>query len=431
MGPLKALGDLLSRFRRNQQGQIAVVFALAVIPIIGGVGAAVDYSRANNSRTALQQATDSAVLAAAKDGTSNWKSVAENIFKGNLATKGAVVGIPTFTVSNAIYSGTATGTVKTAFLGLVNINEMPISVHSSATRRHLNNGPCLIALDTGAPVSDVAITFNGAPNVNLDGCTIRFNTSMACHGHGTEATAAIAVGSATGCSNQQSNASPLPDIYAPLASNISTVCGSSAPGGSWSPGSPPPPPIMKPISKGNYNEYHVCGDLTLSGNGYLFGASPGSDAVIVIENGSLTLASTASISTVRTTIVLTGNNTSPSAINFPNGGGNASTLSLSPSTDASNPWQGVSLYQDPALTNSIDENWGAGATFTADGVVYFPKANVTISGNSASNVSSCTVFVANTVKTNGSVNLSFSRKSDGCVQLGVKQYDDVVAYLLK
>jgi hypothetical protein len=188
---------------------------------------------------------------------------------------------------------------------------------------------------------------------------------------------------------------------------------------------------MKPVSRGNYTEYHVCGDLTLSGNGYLFGASPGSDAVIVVENGGVTLASNAFITAVRTTIVLTGNNSRPSAINFPSGGGNAATLSLSPSTDTGNPWQGVSLYQDPALTNGIDDDWGSGATFTADGVVYLPKANVTIRGNSASNVSSCTVFVTNTVKTNGSVNLSFSRKSDGCAKLGVKQYDDVIAYLLK
>jgi Flp pilus assembly protein TadG len=429
MTTLNAFRDLVSRFKRNDEGQIAVIFALTLIPTMTAIGAAVDYSRANSSRTGLQAALDIAVLAAAKDGTSNWTSVAQNAFNSNLAAKGATGAAASFTLANSKYSGVATATVPTAFMGLIGINFIPVSVHSSAAGASIAKGACLITLDTGKSVSDTGLTFNGAPNVNMSGCAIRSNTSLNCNGHSGGALASIAVGTASGCSNPQSNASPIPDIYAALAKNITTACGSSTPGATWSPGSPPLAASMKTISRGSYTEYHVCGDLTLSGSGYLLGNAPSSDAVIIIENGSLTLANSSSINTVRTTIVLTGNNSSPSAINFPNGNGTASTLSLSPSTDASNPWQGVALYQDPSLTNGVDDSWGPGATFNADGVVYLPKANVTTKGNSASNNSSCTVFVTNTFTTNGSINLTFSQTTNGCSNLSVKQYTGTGASL--
>ncbi len=74
--PVAALQRLWGEFRRREDGQIAVIFALATLPIAIAVGAAIDYSRGNQVRTHLQTALDSAVLAAAIDGSSNWQTVA-------------------------------------------------------------------------------------------------------------------------------------------------------------------------------------------------------------------------------------------------------------------------------------------------------------------------------------------------------------------
>ncbi len=49
-------------FRRAQRGNVAIMFAIAIVPIIGLVGAAVDYSRANAARSALQAALDATAL---------------------------------------------------------------------------------------------------------------------------------------------------------------------------------------------------------------------------------------------------------------------------------------------------------------------------------------------------------------------------------
>ena len=58
---------LARRFRRRDGGNIAIMFALALVPICGLVGAAVDYSRANAARAAMQSALDSAALMLSKE----------------------------------------------------------------------------------------------------------------------------------------------------------------------------------------------------------------------------------------------------------------------------------------------------------------------------------------------------------------------------
>src|SRR5437868_2370456 len=55
-----------SRLRADAHANTTVIFALAVIPIFGSVGAAVDYSRANNARTAMQAALDATALMISK-----------------------------------------------------------------------------------------------------------------------------------------------------------------------------------------------------------------------------------------------------------------------------------------------------------------------------------------------------------------------------
>ena len=61
---------LFARFLRNQKGGVAPMLALGIIPLIGAVGAAVDYSRASSTRTAMQAALDSTALMLSKDAQS-------------------------------------------------------------------------------------------------------------------------------------------------------------------------------------------------------------------------------------------------------------------------------------------------------------------------------------------------------------------------
>ena len=51
---------------RNQSGNVAVFFALAIIPIVGVVGLSMDYEATINSKTKVQSVVDTAILAASK-----------------------------------------------------------------------------------------------------------------------------------------------------------------------------------------------------------------------------------------------------------------------------------------------------------------------------------------------------------------------------
>ena len=55
---------LLKKFRRDEGGNIAIIFGLAIIPFMIAVGSAVDYGRGVVTQHRLQWAIDSAVLAA-------------------------------------------------------------------------------------------------------------------------------------------------------------------------------------------------------------------------------------------------------------------------------------------------------------------------------------------------------------------------------
>jgi len=55
------------RFLADQRAGVAPMFALAIVPIIGLVGAALDYSRGNAARTAMQASLDATALMLSRD----------------------------------------------------------------------------------------------------------------------------------------------------------------------------------------------------------------------------------------------------------------------------------------------------------------------------------------------------------------------------
>ena len=90
----------IGRFHRDQRGNIAVIFVLALVPILSALGCAVDYTRATQIASKLQAAADaasvgsiaktSAAFIAAGSMMSNGQIAvgatdATNIFNGNMA----------------------------------------------------------------------------------------------------------------------------------------------------------------------------------------------------------------------------------------------------------------------------------------------------------------------------------------------------------
>jgi hypothetical protein len=403
-----------------------------MIPLIGAIGASVDYSRASAARVGLQSALDAALLYVAKGDSENWQQTAATAYNAMVVGKNeASLGTPVFSVDgDGNYVGQAGADVPTRISSLLGFSTIHVNARSTVKPGGDADNSCILTLDKGSAVSNVSMLFGGAPNIKLAGCSTRSNTSMNCNGHTSGAQVSIAGGSASGCSNPKSYAKPLPDIYAPMAASITTMCGGNNAGVPWTLPAAFPTTNTYKVTKASVTEYHVCGTLTLSGTGTV--STAGSDTVIIIENGGLKLSVNANITTTRTAIILTAlSSTTKSVIDFPQGNGQSATLALSPPISADNPWRGISLYQDPKLTN-VDNDWGPGATFNADGIVYLPISDVELQGVAASgNTYKCSKFVTKSFTTKGSVSLNFSQVKEGCEIIGMKQWADIPIHLVR
>jgi Flp pilus assembly protein TadG len=126
-----------TRFAGADEGNIAVIFAIALVPILGFVGAAVDYTRANSARSSMQSALDSTALMISKDlsqgniTTSQIAAKAQAYFNALYTNTDAqsVSVSATYTASNGSMGSTvqvsASGSVTTDFMkvaGFPNIN---------------------------------------------------------------------------------------------------------------------------------------------------------------------------------------------------------------------------------------------------------------------------------------------------------------------
>ena len=60
---MHALFREIGRFRRDKSGNIAVIFAIALLPVLTAIGSAVDYSLATRMKAKLQSAADAASVA--------------------------------------------------------------------------------------------------------------------------------------------------------------------------------------------------------------------------------------------------------------------------------------------------------------------------------------------------------------------------------
>src|SRR5687767_4941063 len=67
---LVSMRNILRRFRSSERGNVLITFTLVMIPLIGFVGAAVDYSRANSAKVAMQAAVDSTALMLSRQASS-------------------------------------------------------------------------------------------------------------------------------------------------------------------------------------------------------------------------------------------------------------------------------------------------------------------------------------------------------------------------
>jgi Flp pilus assembly protein TadG len=132
------LSHALYNFSSADSGNVLITFTLALLPIMGVVGAAVDYSRANSDKAAMQAAIDATALWLSKNAatmtTAQLNQNATNHFNA-VFTRTDVSNIavtPTYTTSGGTQLVvTGTGSVPTKIMGLMGFSSLAINVSST------------------------------------------------------------------------------------------------------------------------------------------------------------------------------------------------------------------------------------------------------------------------------------------------------------
>jgi Flp pilus assembly protein TadG len=148
------LMGLARRFRSDSRGNIAITFALALLPILSAIGCVTDYSMQTRMRAKMQSAADAAAVASISKNSAGYIAAstmtgngsvtagltdAQNIFNGNLNTTSGYSNLSltgtsvtkTGIVLNSVVTFTAT--VPAVFLKVLGYQTLPVTGTSRAT----------------------------------------------------------------------------------------------------------------------------------------------------------------------------------------------------------------------------------------------------------------------------------------------------------
>jgi Flp pilus assembly protein TadG len=147
------MASLSLRFLRDRKANVAIIFALMMVPTIYLLGMALDYTQATHKRSQLNAAVDAAVIAAVTPAMMAQSSTvaattATNIFNATAKNLPGLSGPPALTVNI-----TNSGLVRSAT--------------ASYTAGSINNFPILLGSPAWALGGTSTASASGAPNINF------------------------------------------------------------------------------------------------------------------------------------------------------------------------------------------------------------------------------------------------------------------------
>ncbi|QLH73220.1 TadE/TadG family type IV pilus assembly protein [Rhodopseudomonas palustris] len=350
------------RFLRDRSANVAVIFAIALIPLLGAVGSAVDYTIASNQRMKMQTALDSAVLAGVLEPTDAAKIARANAaFTANFQPSWSAA-TASFTVNGGELSGSANSTVPTQFLGVLGIKTMTIAAQSAAVATSKRK-VCILL--TASPDAQAFLVNSGA---KLTGptCEIHVASTAGVAGMINSGTT-LDVGKVCIKGSATQNGGPYPVASTGCAAIANPFVGAlppvSAPGCSFT---------NQTYSAGNVtlSPGTYCGSTNFNGSGTLT-LRPG---LYVIKNGAMIFNSGWTVSGTGVTFYLADQN---ATLTF---NGNVTAKLSAPSSGS---YADILMFEPDGLNRTnLPINGTAGSSWT--GMMYLPSRDVTI--NSVSNV---------------------------------------------
>ena len=382
-------------FRKNQNGSVAIIFALLSVVLLTSVGLAVDSWHRLVTRDHIQNAMDSAVLAGAR-ASGNQVMRAQDVFFSTLETSAPNLSqatlIPTFTVTpTGGINGQISADIKTFILQAVNIVPSDVTVSAVAdwtqnsgfedgcifltdpsntgldmTENSSISADCTIQIETNA----TAIDLSGNANATFDGICANGSISA----NGGSLTPANAIPNCTPVLDPFGGLSAPTQANQPCSNNNDVTVGSGT---------------TLSLVAGVH-----CGEVEVEGTGTLT-----LEAGIHAFKGGLNVEENANL-TGEDVLIIFDRDIDEYDLN-----GNVDVAGL-----RSGDFQGFVLYHEDFDDNSNQINIGENSNVDLEGVIYIPNTNIRIATSLNDNVDR-SIMVTDRLELSG--NGSFTGRTTG------------------
>jgi hypothetical protein len=389
-------------FLNDRRGGVAPLLALAALPIMGTVGAAIDYSRANSARAAMQAAADSTALIIArnmaKQPAGDAVSQASAYFAASFHRSDvqiAAIGVtPSAGADKKTIEVSAQGSINTTVLRVMGVSTVPLNVKSSAASVFDGYG-CVLALDKEA---NDAFLGQGSTNVALKGCSLYDNSkhNEAMTVGGSAKVSARSVGVVGGITPGSSGLTADQGI----ATGILPI--------------DDPYKNVEPASAGGCSEqnFKTNESITLSPGVYCGGIAIHSGATVTlnpgiyyIDGGDLTVNGTAGLVGTGVTLIFTAKNRNSWGTAVFNGNATINLTAMSYGATA-----GIVMFGDRQMPKDTVFKLNGGASQSFGGAVYLPQAKIDFTGGNGS-AAACTQLIGNKISFSGNSSLALSCSS--------------------
>ena len=346
-------------FRACQRGNVVTMFAISIVPVIGAIGAAVDYSQGNSAKVAMQSAADAAALALIRiidtpDVVSQLGARSQQTFDANFNRP-----LVQATVA-ASYNGgrlilTATASQPTTFMKLFGFADMTISVESSAALGGGDTWPvCVLVTE---PTDNHTLKVGGGSSIDFKDCMVQVNPA---NWDAVEARDTSYIHSVNGVNcftgdihygdvkpPKEPTCTMLPDPYASYTIPTPAACTVANTN-------------IKVTSATTLNPGTFCGGLTIQA------ATTFNPGVYIIKDGELTISGkNFNVTAKGVTFILTGKDACL-LVNLQNG-----KFETSPADAATaGQFAGFAFFLNPATTNAKDASTIKHVNLTTSGVIY-------------------------------------------------------------
>ena len=405
--------NLFKKYISDRKGASAVVFALSLPVVLGGIAMTVEIGHWRQSKARLQNAADMAAIAGARQMLfanaqeseedsrdldvylAAFGDAYENGF--DRSTGSIVINSPP---ESGAYAGEPGVEVilkqkkERAFTGLFSNKEVFVTARAVALSTSGESPSCVLSLSTTA---GPAVSVSGAADLDVSDCGIRSNSNAANSIHtggGGSITAGCAYTAGSvdpginftatnaDCSGVSTNQAPMPDPYAgvtaPSAAELAALpCTSPTIVHKW----------QWHLTSGKYCSTVDWKDtITLEKGGtFIF---DGAD--LMLKSGFAELIGE------EVTII------------FMNGGSfyNARSGYVNLTAKSTGPYAGIVMYADPLTSDPSDSvSFGGNSNQVINGALYFPVQHVDFRGGT-DGLSECTQVIGNTVDFGGNSTLS-------------------------